>query len=1638
MTIRFFWKSASALFAAGLMTAALAGCGGPTTENTAQVLIGKGEGPTLESRQSGSRRPGAGASGEFEFVRYAIDVASDQPRACLTFSSTLDPERDYEPFITLSTDEKVALAVDGANLCVGGLTFGEEREITLKAGLAALDGRTLPWDESIRIEFGDRPAYVGFKGDGIILPRIEADGLALEAVNVDKMRVTVSRITDRALAFKTITSGFAASQGDYGWMEYGSDAGDVAEKIWTGTLDTPGSPNAATTVVFPIAKAIPRLQPGAYFVELDQLNAAGKVPSDAAQAKRWLIITDLALTTYSGANGVSTTVRSIQSAKPVRGVRLELIARNNDILARGESDLSGRVKFSGPALKGEGPASPRMIMAYAPNGDFAILDLDRSPIDLSESDIGGRDPSKQADAYVYFDRGVYRPGETVHAQALLRSASAQAMSDRPGSVVVYGPNGLEAGRTRFDAARQAGGVAYDFTLPKSAARGEWRMVAEADGIGAVGSSSFSVEDFVPQRISLALKTDLERPVRMNETRSIEADVRFLYGAPGAGLPVEATTRIEPDDGAFPKLKDFRFGRHTESFREIAFDAEPTVADGSGKAVVIIDPRREAVDSSRPLRLRTVVSAIEPGGRAVRDDVRTPFRPNDRYIGVRPTFADNASPEGQPAGFEIASVDASGALKAAEINWRLVRIDWKYDWYRSDGGSWQWRRSREVVDVEEGVLRVTSGKTGTLKTRNLDWGDYELMITEGASGAEASVGFWAGWGGQPQDGVEAPDRVRLSVPETLPAPGGEVEVGLMSPYAGEAEIVVASEDVILTRTIAVKAGGARIRLPVTKEWGAGAYVMASVYTPRDPASRPRPRRAVGVAHIGLDMKGRTFDLKLTAPEVQRPLAPMTVRIEAAGGPAGQETWVRIAAVDEGILLLTRFQSPDPVEYFFGKRRLGVALRDDYGRLLDPNQGIAAAARSGGDQIGGAGLSVVPTKSVALVSKPVKLDRRGRADIALDIPEFNGKLRLMAVAWSPDGLGASSSAVTVRDATPAELILPRFLAPGDQALATLTLDNVEGAAGAYEARLSAEGPVKPTTGSLSATLAKGQRQDLPVSLNAGSEGVTRLQLQVSGPANASSGRTYDIQSRSPFLPVSRVERRVIDPGETYSPGNGALRGFVSGSSNLQVSFSPIPMDAAALYESLERYPYGCTEQIVSRAMPLLYAGQIAELGGRKATSDLRNQVQEAVSTLLNRQGSDGAIGLWRIGDRQATPWIGAYAVDFLSRAKAAGYVVPDAALDSAYDAIEEFAVRESSWSTGYEFEVYEQRYNSDTTERLMDRAIAYGAYVLAKAGRIDASRLRYLHDDRIRRIPDPLSRAHIAAALYMVGDKARSKSAFDQAERVIGFENDGDYYQTPRRDLAGLLALAGETRSRERIERLATRVTRDLPEPDRLTTQEKAFLLLAANALSGGSSAVSVGVEGKAPVVTEGRVFRLGEEIASGAPTFTNTGQTPVWVTAVARGAPASAPPADADGLTVLKQLWTPSGRPVDGTTFTQGERLVIAISAASSEERRTPLLIADLLPAGFEIEAVLRPADAGATGPYAFLGELAYPDIAEARDDRFIASLDLYDRRAATVAYIVRAVTPGRFTLPGVVAEDMYRPDTFARTAARTITVARRN
>ena len=195
----------------------------------------------------------------------------------------------------------------------------------------------------------------------------------------------------------------------------------------------------------------------------------------------------------------------------------------------------------------------------------------------------------------------------------------------------------------------------------------------------------------------------------------------------------------------------------------------------------------------------------------------------------------------------------------------MRIDWDYDWYRTDGERWRWRRTRHVVPIEEGVLSLDGEGADPLSLRALDWGDYQLVVTDPQSGMSASAQFWVGWGGSSEPGVEAPDRVALSGPEEPVAVGGTATVSIRPPYPGEAEVVVASDRVLETRSVSIPEGGVELSFNVTEDWGAGAYAMVSVYTPRDPVDRPAPRRAVGVLHLPVDMSDRTLEIDFNAPE-----------------------------------------------------------------------------------------------------------------------------------------------------------------------------------------------------------------------------------------------------------------------------------------------------------------------------------------------------------------------------------------------------------------------------------------------------------------------------------------------------------------------------------------------------------------------------------------------------------------------------------------------------------------------------------------------------------------------------------------------------------------------------------------------------
>ncbi len=1607
------------------------------------TLVERSRREQVAARQREQRRQEAAAEAEkaFTYFRYHIDTSGTDPRACFVFSGALDPDVDYTPFVDLRPAEPPVLATNGRELCLSGIGFGESRTAILKSGLPSDDGRQLEATEEVPIDFADRPPYVGFSGSGVILPRSEADGLPVETVNVDQVRITVSHIPDRALYAKRINQGETAAQGRYGYL-YGDDnPRGLAEEIWSGTMAIDAVQNAPVTTVFPLQDVIGELEPGAYFVEvLDDKTLAGS-EGPPASARRWIVMTDLALTAYRSAEGIEATLRSLQDGQEVVSARVELVAANNDILAEAQTDASGRVRFAGPMIAGDGSAAPKLLMAYGARGDIAVLDLTRAPVDLSEMKTGGRRVPGAVDAYAFTERGIYRPGETVHITALVRDREGRAVTDRAGKLTLLRPNGLEADTVRFTAT-PSGAVLHDHVLDPSASRGQWLARLDIDGIGQVGSVGFTVEDFVPQRIGVELEGNDRTALYAEETRAIGVDARFLYGAPGAGLIVQPQARIEVAPNPFELFPDFDFGRHDETFRERMLELPETVTDGAGKASVVLDPGTRGEESSRPLRINAVVSVLEPGGRAVTESLRIPYRPRSLYIGTRAGF-DGRLAEGENTVIDVVAVDRDGKAVASRLSWKLLAIDYHYDWYREDG-EWRWRRSRTVTTVNEGPLATTDGASAQIPVEGLEWGQHELVIQSG-DGVTASRSFWVGWGGHvSDDGVEAPDRVQVSLVDDTVRPGRNAEITIVPPYDGEAQVVVATDRILSMETRPVTAEGTRMSLPVTEDWGEGAYIMVTVFTRREPVLAAKPRRAVGVAYAPVDMTSRTFNLEIRAPEVIRPRREQLIEVDVDGGPR-EGVYLTLAAVDKGILNLTKYQSPDPVEYFFGKKALGVELLDDYGRLLDPNLGLPAEVRSGGDQLGGEGLSVVPVKTVSLFSGEVDIGRAGTAKIRFEMPDFNGELRFMAVAWSQDGLGAGESVVTVRDEAPADMILPRFLAPGDEAFATVSIDNVELSAGSFDASISTAGPVTANVDSLSRTLPEGARTDVSIPLVADTEGISRLRLSVQGPDNFAVDREYLIETRSPYLPETRVYTEPMAPGETFTLSRELVEGLAPGSIGMSVSFSSLPVDANALYASLSQYPYGCTEQTVSRALPLLYSDQLVAFGADPASSGARARVQEAVSRLLNRQSADGSFGLWREGDGHASPWLGAYTTDFLYRAKQAGYAVPDAALQRAYSALRTVATGDAWRVYGYDADVYENEWHADTQAKLMERSGAFALYVLAKAGAADLSRLRYLHDRALEEIDSPLARAHLAAGLAAMGDRARAASAFEAAEAALGYSNDGDYYQTALRDRAAILALAVEAGFDEVTTRLAGALSEDIPEPSGLSTQEKAFLLTAVNAITGEGEAdgtrYTLTVDGLGRGNDNDRRYYVAESQIASDVSFTYDGVAPVFRTVLVTGAPTEAPPAASNALGIEKAFATLTGEPVKLSDIRQGDQIVVSLKLVPEEKRLNPVIVADLLPAGFEIEAILTPADGAREdsddGAFAWLGTLAPAKSAEARDDRFVAAVDLRDTEAK-LAYLVRAVTPGAFAMPGAVAEDMYRPDVFARSAPGQVTIARRN
>ncbi|WP_439925323.1 alpha-2-macroglobulin family protein [Nitrobacter sp. JJSN] len=1552
----------------------------------------------------------------FRLLDYTVDSDSASPRVCFQFSEDLAKRTDFSPFVALAGADRPALSSEDKQLCVEGLKHGERYNINLRAGLPSTVKEGLPKSAEFNVYVRDRKPFVRFTGRAYVLPRTGQRGIPLVSVNTQAVSVQVFRIGDRNLINTVIDSDFQKTLSGYQLSDLGNERG---VKVWSGEVTTASTLNADVTTAFPVDEALGNLQPGVYV-----MTAAPKAPGSASDeesgslATQWFIVSDLGLTAYSGNDGIHVFVNSLATTDAVGKAEIRLIARNNEILATKKTDESGHALFEPGLARGEGGLSPALLTVNTDKADYAFLSLKSSAFDLSDRGVSGRAVPAGADAFVYAERGVYRSGETVYLTALLRDGQGNAVTGGPLTLVVERPDGVEFRRAVLPD-QGAGGRSLSLPLNSAVPTGTWRVRAFTDPKGpSVGETTFMVEDYVADRIEFDLTTKAKQ-IAAEAPVELKVDGHFLYGAPASGLQLEGDMLVASAESR-PGYAGYQFGvadDETTSNERTPIENLPE-ADANGVATFPVSLATPP-SSTRPQEAQIFIRMAEAGGRAVERKLVLPVAPAAAMIGVKPLFADKNVAEGDKAGFDVAFVAPDGtSLARAGLRYELLKLESRYQWYRQNS-FWEYEPVKSTKRVADGDLTIAAGKPARIELSPQP-GRYRLDVKSAdPNGPLTSVQFDVGW--YSDGSADTPDLLETSIDKPNYESGDTMIVSVNARAAGKLTINVLGDRLLTTQTTEAKEGTSQVKIPIGKDWGTGAYVVATLRRPLDVSAQRMPGRAIGIKWFGIDKTARTLSVSLSPPTLVRPSTMLKLPVKISGLSPGEDAKIVVAAVDVGILNLTNYKPPAPDDYYLGQRRMTSEIRDLYGQLIDGMQGTRGQLKTGGDSAGAELQGSPPTqKPLALYSGIVTVAADGTAEISFDIPEFAGTARVMAVAWSATKLGRATVDVTVRDPVVLTATLPRFLLTGDQGTMSFDLDNVEGAPGDYTINVKATGPVKVTGNpATTVTLKAKQRSSMALALNAsGGSGTSQLDVDIKGPNGLTLARHYDLDVKPATQILARRSVRTLAKGESLTLTSDMFSDLVAGTGGVSMSVGlSSALDAATVLKALDRYPFGCSEQITSRAMPLLYVNDLAVGAHLAMDTGVDDRIKSSIDRLLARQGSNGSFGLWSSGGDDA--WLDAYVTDFLTRAREKGFLVPDLLFKSALDRVRNSVV------------------NAAEPEKDGGRDLAYGLYVLAKNGIAPIGDLRYLADTKLNNLATPIAKAQLAAALALVGDRARAERVYTAAAESLApkpvIEFGRSDYGSALRDAAALVSLAGEGNApRATVAQAVQRVEAARGLTPYTSTQENAWLVLAARALA--KESMSLDVDG-APVKTAlYRSYKAAD--MTGKPIkITNTGDAPVQAVVSVTGAPVTPEPAASNGFKIERNYFALDGTPADPTQAKQNDRFAVVLKITEAKPEYGHIMVADYLPAGFEIDNP-HLVSSGDTGTLDWIEEGQEPVNTEFRDDRFTAAFNRAgnDKAVFTVAYVVRAVSPGKYVLPQAYVEDMYNPSRYGRTGTGRVEV----
>ncbi|HET8995049.1 MAG TPA: MG2 domain-containing protein, partial [Acetobacteraceae bacterium] len=778
-------------------------------------------------------------------------------RACIAFTLPLPADEALHPGDYVSTEPAIAalaVSAEQGRLCLSGLPPGATTVVKLHPGLPGIAGTRLERMLTIRISLANRQPSLLADPTHFIIPASQPPAIGFASVNISKLKVKIARVAERSLR------GFLSNHPLLNPGAYASGLnGENAPVVFTGSAGVPDFVrNRLMHTVLPLADVMQK--PGLYAVSL--APGDGTPDEDGSLNLVQLVLrTNLAPTTWRGADGLTVQLRRFTDAGLVAGATVALIARDNAVLATADTGADGMAHFAAPLLAGPGGEAPAALHITGADGDFTLVNLDASPFDLTDRGVSGRPQPKPIDPYIWLDRGIYRPGETLHVGALLRSPDLKPL-DVPLHLIVRRPGGqVFADQVVHWTADSS--LVEPITLSPGAQAGSWTIaLAMSDKDPALASRSFTVAAFVPAR--LAVDFAQHPPLAPGRIDHQPVTVRFLYGAPGANLTGTASVHITADATPFAAFKDYRFGLHDEITNAPLLQPTLPQTDAKGATSVPID-LTHLPDATHALKATVSVTINDPSGRAVTRSTTLPIVPKAALIGIKPDFTGGAVDQGAKPGFELAAVAPDGKPVAMQVDLSLVRQDyeWEVIWNASVA---RWHFSYIDRPVLTRTLTIEPGQPYHLELPALPYGRYRLRLVQHAGGLAASSAiFYSGW--VTSDNPAVPARLTVARDKRIYAAGDTAHLHITAPFAGRATLVLANSKVISTRDFDLSKDGADLTVPVSADWGAGAYAVVHVYRPAD--GKTPPDRAVGLTWLGLTPGDRKLPVTIAAQKLYRP-------------------------------------------------------------------------------------------------------------------------------------------------------------------------------------------------------------------------------------------------------------------------------------------------------------------------------------------------------------------------------------------------------------------------------------------------------------------------------------------------------------------------------------------------------------------------------------------------------------------------------------------------------------------------------------------------------------------------------------------------------------------------------------------------